>query len=118
MIMKFIPFLETSTKFGMTKCLKYKSIYFMHMLSLKQGLHLSKVHLEMKTFMNKSKEATPNWSFILMFLMTIDKVSESGWICIDQRLNPVFESRVILYEIPPNSSMVFTSGIDIVPFRI
>ena len=72
----------------------------MHMLTLKQGLHLSKVHSEMKTFMNKSKETAPNWSFILMLLMTIDKVSESGWICVDQRLNLVFESRAILYGMP------------------
>ena len=92
--LKFIPSLKISTKFRMTKCLKHKSIYFMHMLTLKQGLHLSKVHSEMKIFMNKSKETAPNWSFILMLLMTIDKVSESGWICVDQRLNLVFESYV------------------------
>ena len=72
----------------------------------------------MKTFMNKSKETAPNWSFILMLLMTIDKVSESVWICVDQRLNLVFESHAILHRMPPNSSMVFTSGIDIVPFWI
>ena len=35
-------FLETSTRCKMTKCLKHKSIYFMHMLTLKQGLHFSK----------------------------------------------------------------------------
>ena len=73
----------------------------MHVLTLKQGLHLLKVHSEMKTFINKSKEIAPNWSFILMLLMTIDKVSESSWICIDQRLNLVFESHAILHEMPP-----------------
>ena len=116
--LKFIPFLETSTKFRMTKCLKHKSIYFMHILTLKQGLHISKVHSKMKTFMNKSKETAPNWSFILMLLMTIDKVSESSWICVDQRMNIVFESHAILHEIPLNSSMIYTSGIDIIPFWI
>ena len=35
-------FLETSARFRMTKCLKHKSIYFMHMLTLKQGWHFSK----------------------------------------------------------------------------
>ena len=88
------------------------------MLTSKQGLHLSKVHSEMKTFMKQSKETAPNWSFILMLLMTIHKVFESGWICVDQRLNLVFESRVILHGMPPNSSIVFTFGIDIVPFWI
>ena len=70
----------------------------MHMLTLKKGLHLSKVHSEMKTFMNKNKETAPNWSFILMLLMTIDKVSKSDWICVDQRLNLVFESHAISME--------------------
>ena len=116
--LKFIHSLETSTKLRMIKYLKHKSIYFMHMLTLKQSLHLSKVHSEMKTFMNKSRETTLNWSFILMLLITVDKVSESGWICVDQRLNFVFESRAILHGMPPNSFMVFTSSIDIVPFWI
>ena len=35
-------FLETSARFRMIKCLKHKSIYFMHMLTLKKGLHFSK----------------------------------------------------------------------------
>ena len=30
---------------------------------IKQCLHISKVHLEMKAFMNKSKKTAPNWSF-------------------------------------------------------
>ena len=68
--------------------------------------------------MNKSKETAPNWSFILMLLMTIDKVSESGWIYVDQRLNHVFKSYAILHGMPPNPSMVFSSSIDIVPFWI
>ena len=72
----------------------------------------------MKTFMNKSKEIAPNWSFILMLLMIIDKVSESGWIYVDQRLNLVFESHATLHRMPLNSSMVFTSGIDIIPLWI
>ena len=68
----------------MTKWLKHKFVYFMHMLTLKQGLHFSKVHSEMKTFMNKSKEIAPNWSFILMLLMTTNKFSEFDRICVDQ----------------------------------
>ena len=72
----------------------------------------------MKTFINKSKKIAPSWSFILTLLMTIDKFSEFGWICVDQRLNLVFEGRAILYGMPSNSFMVFTFGIDIVPFWI
>ena len=67
----------------MTKYLKHKSIYFMHMLTLKQGLHLSKVHSEMKTFMIKRQtKNAPSWSFILMLLMTTNKFF---WIWSDLR---------------------------------
>ena len=91
----------------------------MQMLDIKMLFtSFKKVHSKMKTFMNKSKETAPNWSFILMLLMTIDKVFEFGWICVDQRLNLVFESPTILHGMLSNSSMVFTSGIDIVPFWI
>ena len=95
---------------------KHKSIYFMHMLTLKQDLHISKVHSEMKIFMNKSKETAPNWSFILTPLVATDKFSEFCWICVDQSLNFIFEYSAIFRGMPPNSSMVFTSGIDIIPF--
>ena len=53
-----------------------------------------------------------------MLLVTVDKSSEFDWICVDQRLNLVFESRAILHGVPPNSSMVFTLSIDIVLFWI
>ena len=51
-----------------------------------------------------------------MLLMTTDKFSEFDRICVDQGLNFVFESHAILHGMPSNSFMVFTSGIDIVPF--
>ena len=69
----------------------------------------------MKTFITKT---APSWSFILMLLVTVDKSSEFDWICVDQRLNLVFESRAILHGMPSNSSMVFTLSIDIVLFWI
>ena len=53
-----------------------------------------------------------------MLLVTVDKSSEFGWVYVDQRLNIVFESRTILHEVPPNSSMVFTFSIDIVLFWV
>ena len=53
-----------------------------------------------------------------MLLVTVDKSSEFDWICVDQQLNLVFESRAILHGVPPNSSMVFTLSIDIVLFWI
>ena len=65
----------------------------------------------MKTFITKT---APSWSFVLMLLVTVDKSSEFDWVCIDQQLNLVFESRAILHWVPPNSSMVFTFSIDIV----
>ena len=115
---KFIPSLKTSTKFKVTKYLKHKSIYFMHMLTLKQGLHLSKVHSEIKTFMNKNKETALNWSFILTPLLATDKFFEFCRIYVNQSLNFIFEYCAILCGMPPNSSMVFTFGLDIVPFWI
>ena len=65
----------------------------------------------MKAFITKT---APNWSFVLMLLVTVDKSSEFDWICVDQQLNLVFESRAILHLVPPNSSMVFTFSIDII----
>ena len=80
--------------------------------------HQSKVYIFqkcMKTFMIKRQPRTAlSWSFILMLLMTTDKFSEFNRICIDQGLNLVFESLEILHGVPPDSSMVFTCGIDIV----
>ena len=71
----------------------------------------------MKTFMIKRQtKIAPNWSFILMLLMTTEKFSEFDRICIDQALNLVFEGRAIFHGMPSNSSMVFTYGIDIVSF--
>ena len=53
-----------------------------------------------------------------MLLVTVDKSFEFDWICVDQQLNLVFESRAILHEVPPNSSMVFALSIDIILFWI
>ena len=88
----------------------------MHMLTLKQDLHLSKAHSKMKTFMNKNKETAPNWSFILTPSVATNKFSEFCQICVDPRLNLVFIGRVILRRMPSNSSMVFIFGIDIISF--
>ena len=68
----------------------------------------------MKTLITKT---APSWSF-LMLLVTVDKSSEFDWICVDQRLDLVFESRAILRRMPSKSSMVLTSGINIISFRI
>ena len=43
---------------------------------IKQCLHISKVHLEMKELMNKSKKTAPSWSYILTPLVAIDKFLE------------------------------------------
>ena len=53
-----------------------------------------------------------------MLLMTINKFSKFGRIRIDQGLDLVLESRAILYGMPSNSSVVITSGINIVSIRI
>ena len=50
--------------------------------------------------------------------MTINKFSEFGRICDDQGLDLVLESRVILCGMPSYSSVVLTSGINIVSFWI
>ena len=101
------------------RCLKHKFIHFMQMLTLKQSLHISKVHPQMKTFVIKRKTKTaPSWSFILMLLMIIDQFSEFDRICIDQGLDLVLEGRAILCGMPSNSSVVLTSGINIISFRI
>ena len=109
------PFLEMSTKFIMTKGVQNKFIHFMQMLTSKQSLFLQEVYSQMRTFITKT---APSWSFVLMLLVTVDKSSEFDWICVDQRLNLVFESRAIFHGVPPNSSMVFTLSIDIVLFWI
>ena len=110
-------FLETSTRFRMTKCLKHKSIYFMHMLTLKQGLHfLKSIFTNENIHDQKTNKTAPSWSFILMLLMTTDKFSKFDRICVDQGLNLVFEGCAILHGMSSNSSMVFTYGIDIVSF--
>ena len=49
------------------------------------------MHSRMKAFINKSKKTALSWSFISTLLMTIDKFFEFNWICIDLRLNLVFE---------------------------
>ena len=53
-----------------------------------------------------------------MLLVTVEKSFEFDWICVDQQLHLVFESRAILHGVPSNYSMVFTLSIDIVLFRI
>ena len=51
-----------------------KQVYSFHVnADIKQCLHISKVHLEMKELMNKSKKTAPSWSYILTHLVTIDK---------------------------------------------
>ena len=62
----------------------------------------------------KDEKTAPSWSSILMLLMTINKFSEFGRICVDQSLNFVFEGCAILHGIPLNSSVVPTFGIDLV----
>ena len=47
------------SKIKITKNLTHKSIYFMQMLTSKECLHFSKVHSEMKAFMNKNKKTAP-----------------------------------------------------------
>ena len=49
-----------------------------------------------------------------MLLMVTDKLSEFDRICVEQGLNLVLESLAILHGVPPDSSMVFTRGIDII----
>ena len=49
-----------------------------------------------------------------MLLITTYKFSEFDRICVDQGLDLVFESLAIPHGVPPDSSMVFTCGIDIV----
>ena len=53
-----------------------------------------------------------------MLLMTINKFSEFGQIRVNQGLDLVLKSHLILYGMPSNSPMVLTSGINIVSFRI
>ena len=50
--------------------------------------------------------------------MTIDKFFEFDRICVDQGLDLIFESHAILRGMPSNSSMVLTSSINIISFRI
>ena len=97
-----------------------KQIYSFHThADIKQCLHISKVHFQLKTFMIKGQtKTTPSWSFILMLLMTTDQFSEFDRICIDQGLDLVLEGRAIFCGMPSNSSVVLTSGINIVSFRI
>ena len=51
-----------------------------------------------------------------MLLMTINKFSKFGQIRIDQGLDLILESHAILCGMPLNSSVVITSGINIVSF--
>ena len=97
----FIPSLETSARFRMTKNVKQKPFYFMQMLDIKMMFtSFKKVHSKMKTFINKRKKNAPSWSFILTLLMTIEKFSEFGRICVDKKLNLVFEDSAILRGMP------------------
>ena len=120
MTMKFIPFfLEVSAKYIMTKASKTKSIYFMQMSTSKQCLDFSKsAFTNANIHKQKGEKTAPSWSFILMLLMTINKFSEFGRIRVDQGLDLVIESHAILCGMPSNSSVVLTSGINIVSFRI
>ena len=61
---------------------------------------------------------SPNWSFILMLLVTTDQFYEFDRICVDQGLDLVLKGRAIFYGMPSNSSVVLTSGINIVYFQI
>ena len=72
----FILFLEASTKFMMTKISETQVPSFHAYADIKQCLHISKVHLEMKELMNKSKKTAPSWSYILTPLVAIDKFLE------------------------------------------
>ena len=73
----------------------------------------------MKTFMiERQTKTAPSWSFILMLLMTTDQFSEFDRICVDQGLDLVLEGRAIFRGMPSNSSVVLTSGINIVFFQI
>ena len=100
----------------MTKGVQNEFIHFMQMLTSKQSLHFSR-----SAFTNENihkQNTTPSWSVILMLLMTINKFSESGRICVNQGLDLVLESHAILCKMPFYSSVVFTSSINIVSFRI
>ena len=49
----------------------------MQMLDVKMVFtSFKKMHLEMKTSMNKSKKTAPSWSYILTHLVAIDKFFE------------------------------------------
>ena len=49
-----------------------------------------------------------------MLLMITNKFSEFNRICVEHGLNFVFKDLAILHGVPPDSSMVFTYGVDIV----
>ena len=72
----FILFLEVSAKFMMTKISETQVHSFHAHVDIKHCLHISKVHLEMKELMNKSKKTAPSWSYILTPLVPIDKFFE------------------------------------------
>ena len=116
---RFILFLEASTRFTMTKISKTQVPSFHAYVDIKQCLHISKVHLEIKTSMiERQTKTAPSWSFILMLLMTTDQFSEFDRICVDQGLDLVFEGHAIFHGMPSNSSVILTSGINIVSFWI
>ena len=72
----FILFLEVLAKLMMTKISKTQVHSFHAHADIKQCLHISKVHLEMKELMNKSKKIAPSWYYILTPLVAIDKFFE------------------------------------------
>ena len=60
----------------MTKISETQIHSFHAYAGIKQCLHISKVHLEVKELMNKSKKTAPSWSYILTHLVAIDKFLE------------------------------------------
>ena len=99
----------------MTKVSKTQVHSFHAHVDIKAVFTFLKEHIQER---KHSQQKLPLVDPILMLLMTIDKSSEFGWICIDQRLNLVFKSCAILHRVPPNSSMVFTLSVDIILFQI
>ena len=92
--------------------MKQKSFYSMQMLDVKIVFtSFKKMHLEMKTSMNKKQKTAPSWSFILPFLMTTNKFSKFGRICIDQGLKLVFEKPCNSLWDALNSLVISTLGI-------
>ena len=102
----FSPFLKASTKFMMTKVSK-TSLFISCKCWHPSSVYIyQKAHSQMRTFMIKRQtRIAPSWSLILMLLMTTNKFSEFGRICIDQGLDLVFESRAILCGMPFKSSV-------------